>query len=181
MKTLCYRGVPVLGFTAFSGVGKTTTLKKVIPLLRARGVKVAVVKHTHHKFDIDHPGKDSFELRQSGASQIVVGSQARRALIIETPEENEASLQNFLAHVETQMVDVILVEGFRHISFPKVEINRNVDSKLLAENDDDIIALISDREDLLHSVPVHLKLGDANGQAEFITEYMRTAKFNLSS
>ena len=181
MKTLCYRGVPVLGFTAYSGVGKTTTLKKVIPILRSRSIKVGVVKHTHHKFDVDHPGKDSYELRESGAEQIVVGSHARRALIMETPHQDDVQLASFLSHLETQSLDIILVEGFRDISFPKVEINRDVDAELIATNDPDIIALITDREDLTHGVPVALKLDDSDRHADFIVEYIRLAVEHLQS
>ena len=181
MKTLCYRGVPVLGFTAYSGVGKTTTLKKLMPVLRARNLNVAVVKHTHHKFDVDHPGKDSYELRESGANQIVVGSHARRALIMETPQEEAALLESFLSHLQTQLIDIILVEGFRDTSFPKVEINRDVDTSLIASTDPDIIAVITDREDLVHAVPVKLELNDSKRQADFVVEYIRVARQNLQN
>ena len=126
MNTLCYRGIPVIGFAAYSGVGKTTVLKNLIPILNENGIRASVVKHTHHKFDIDRPGKDSYELRKSGATQIVVGSKYRRAMIMETPElVDEPQLIDFLTHVDTNAVDVILVEGFRHVDYPKIEINRD--------------------------------------------------------
>ena len=133
MKTLCYRGVPVLGFAAFSGVGKTTTLKHLIPHLISEQIRVAIVKHTHHGLEIDHKGKDSYQLREAGASQIVVGSNERRAVILETPELETASLSAFLSHLDPQRCDIILVEGFRHHAFPKVEIYRDADNTLLAE------------------------------------------------
>jgi molybdopterin-guanine dinucleotide biosynthesis adapter protein len=176
VKTLCYRGVPVIGFAAYSGVGKTTVLKHLIPILREQGVVAGVVKHTHHKFDIDHPGKDSYELRKSGAAQIVVGSKYRRAMIMETPmQEGEPELGEFLSHVDTQILDVILVEGFRHENYPKIEINRHLDTELLAESDESIIAIVSDREDISHLSIPQLKLANSLGLANFITMYAQDA------
>ena len=180
MKTLCYRGVPLLGFAAFSGVGKTTTLKRLIPVLKDNGIRVAIVKHTHHGLKIDHQGKDSYQLREAGAMQIVVGSNERRALIIETPDTAEVTLSAFLGHLETQLCDIILVEGFRHHAFPKIEIYRDADERLLAADDDNVIAIITDRKALSHQVPIQLKLNDVSGQADFVQTYMRAARKDLS-
>ena len=180
MKTLCYRGVPVLGFAAFSGVGKTTTLKHLIPRLIAERIRVAICKHTHHGLKIDHEGKDSYQLREAGATQIVVGSNQRRAVIVETPEEDEVSLSAFLGHLDPQRCDIIFVEGFRHHAFPKVEIYRDVDNTLLATTDDNVIAVFTDRENLPPQVPRQLELSNVTAQVDFIQQYISKAKRDLS-
>lgn len=172
----------MIGFAAFSGVGKTTVLKNVIPKLKRDGIRASVVKHTHHRFDVDHPGKDSYELRKSGASQIVVGSKHRRAMIMETPDlTDEPQLIDFLPHVDTNLVDVILVEGFRHVDYPKIEINREMDSELLYHSDDSIIAIISDRSDLDNLLIPRLELNDSPGLADFIKTYLDSALSSLKA
>ena len=180
MKTLCYRGVPVLGFAAFSGVGKTTTLKHLIPALVAARIRVAIVKHTHHGLEIDHKGKDSYQLREAGATQIVVGSNQRRAVIIETPETQDVSLSSFLANLEPQRCDIIMVEGFRHHAFPKVEIYRDVDKALLAASDDNVIAIFADREIIPKPSAVQLELNDVTAQVSFVMQYISKAKNDLN-
>ena len=181
MNTLCYRGIPLLGFAAFSGVGKTTTLKHLIPSLTALGIRVAIVKHTHHGFKIDHEGKDSYQLRQAGASQIVVGSNQRRALITETPEQIQVTLSDFLSHLDTQKCDIIFVEGFRHHAFPKVEIYRIADNELLAANDAHVIAIFTDREIAPKTAPLQIKLSDIEAQLAFIQDYIDQAKRDLNN
>ena len=120
LKTFLYRGVPVLGFSAYSGSGKTTLIRKLIPKLIERGKRPAIIKHTHHAFDIDYPGKDSYELRKAGANQILVGSGQRWAMVVEAPSNDEPQLADFL-----QKIDVILVEGFREVQFTKIEMHRS--------------------------------------------------------
>jgi len=120
LKTFLYRGVPVLGFSAYSGSGKTTLIRKLIPKLIERGKRPAIIKHTHHAFDIDYPGKDSYELRMAGANQILVGSGQRWAMVVEAPSNDEPQLADFL-----QKIDVILVEGFREVQFTKIEMHRS--------------------------------------------------------
>ena len=91
---LNYNGIPILGFAAYSGTGKTTLLLQLVPLMRQSGLNIAVVKHAHHDFDTDQPGKDSYELRKAGANQMLVGSSRRAALIIEHEQKAEPGLQH---------------------------------------------------------------------------------------
>ena len=102
--------VPMVGFCAWSGTGKTTLLTRLLPLMVSRGLKVAVVKHAHHSFDIDHPGKDSYELREAGASQTLIASRKRMALITEFEEgRGEPSLADALSGLNIQDLDLIPV------------------------------------------------------------------------
>lgn len=180
MKSLCYRGVPLIGLAGFSGSGKTTVLTTLIPELTRRNIRVGVIKHAHHEFDIDYPGKDSYKIRKAGAQQTVVGSQHRRALIVETMGGPEPVLSDFLGALNTKILDVILVEGFRHLDFPKIEISRELGSSLLAESDDFIIALISDRTDITHIGLQRFELSDVISQADFVAGYMAKALQSLA-
>jgi len=138
---------PVLGFAAYSGVGKTTLLKQVIPLLVNSGLRVVLVKHAHHDFDIDKPGKDSYELRRAGAEQVLITSARRRALMIENPVEKDPLLDDELKYLHQEDADLILVEGFRHESFPKIELFRPATGhEPLYVSDKDIIAVATDDE-----------------------------------
>jgi molybdopterin-guanine dinucleotide biosynthesis protein MobB len=145
MKTLRYRGVPVIGFAGYSGSGKTTVIRDLIPALKEKGVRPSVIKHAHHDFDIDYPGKDSYELRKAGAGQIIVGSAHRWAMITESGDGREPDLTEFLAQLNLLSTDVILVEGFRDISFPKIEIFRTSEARSpFYKHDAYIIAIVSD-------------------------------------
>ena len=137
--------VPLLGFAAFSNTGKTTLLAKLLPLLRERGLRIGVIKHARHGFDIDHPGKDSYVLREAGATQMLVGSPQRWALITETPNQSEPRLDELLRHLDQRHLDCILVEGFKHEHFPKIELFRpSLGQPLLCLQDESIIAVASD-------------------------------------
>lgn len=136
--------LPLLGFVAWSGTGKTTLLERLIPRLVARGLRLGVLKHTHHAFDIDQPGKDSHRLRQAGATQVMAASDRRHALIRETPE-GEPPFEALLARFDASALDLLLVEGFKHRRFPKVELYRAaIGRPLLFPDDPDIVALVSD-------------------------------------
>ena len=138
-------GIPVLGFSAYSGTGKTTLLRKLIPLLKQAGVRVAVIKHAHHDFDIDIPGKDSYELRKAGADQVLIASDKRRALITESVPAREPELSDLVASIDVSDVELVLVEGFRHLPFSKIELHRPCLGKpLIFPEDNSIIAIATD-------------------------------------
>jgi molybdopterin-guanine dinucleotide biosynthesis protein MobB len=138
--------VPLVGFCAWSGTGKTTLLGKLLPRLRDKGLRVGVVKHAHHDFDIDHPGKDSHTLRKAGASQMLIASRRRLAWIKEFDESHaEPPLAEALAGLDIDELDLVLVEGFKHESFPKIElIRRELGKPYLFPEDPNVIAVASD-------------------------------------
>lgn len=140
--------LPLVGFAAYSGTGKTTLLCKLIPLLAAKGYRIGIIKHTHHNIEIDKPGKDSFELRESGASQIVVASRNRTAIILEEPKKTkEPELSDALLNLNTESLDLVLVEGFKHADFAKIELHRDALGKpFLYPDDPNIIAIAVDHE-----------------------------------
>ncbi|HXW42582.1 MAG TPA: molybdopterin-guanine dinucleotide biosynthesis protein B [Xanthobacteraceae bacterium] len=133
----------VIGLAGWSGAGKTTLITKVIPVLVRRGLTVATVKHAHHAFDIDRPGKDSWLHREAGASEVVVASSRRWALVHELRGEPELPLTELLGKLSP--VDLVIVEGFKRHAHPKLEIHRAALGKpLLYPEDDYIIAIVSD-------------------------------------
>ncbi|HEX8164621.1 MAG TPA: molybdopterin-guanine dinucleotide biosynthesis protein B, partial [Beijerinckiaceae bacterium] len=117
----------VIGLAGWSGAGKTTLLVKLIPVLRSRGLTVSTVKHAHHAFEIDQPGKDSFEHRAAGAREVLVASERRFALIRELRGEPEPGLAAHLARLSP--VDLVIVEGFKAAAHPKIEVHRAVNRK----------------------------------------------------
>lgn len=139
--------LPVVGFSAFSGTGKTTLLKQLLPMLTQHGLRVGMVKHAHHNFDIDKPGKDSYELRKAGAAQMLVASARRWALMVDNEVENDPDLGDLLRHLDLDELDLILVEGFKHIAFTKIELHRpSLGHPLLFREDPSIIAIASDEK-----------------------------------
>ncbi len=137
--------VPVIGFAAYSGTGKTTLIRQMLPLLKARGLRVGVVKHAHHSFDTDVPGKDSYELRHAGATQMLIASRRRWALVTETADDAEPRLAPLLEQLATDALDLILVEGFKTERFPKIELHRaSTGNPLLCLNDPSIVAIATD-------------------------------------
>lgn len=160
--------VPVLGLAAWSGTGKTTLLTALIPWLRAQGLRVALIKHAHHAFDIDHPGKDSFELRRAGAAQVLIASRRRLAWIREREPEMEPTLPELVARLDRSALDLVLVEGFRHVRFPKIELHRAALGRpLLFPDDDSIVAVATDAPlPVAARIPV-LDLNDAPALGTF--------------
>ena len=137
--------VPMLGFAAFSGTGKTTLLTQTIPILKHYGLRIGLIKHSHHNFQIDQPGKDSFRLREAGASPVMLVSTHRRAIITEISPEQEPRLDDQLKLFDQSELDLILVEGFKAEQFPKIELHRpSLNKPLLYLNDPNIIAIASD-------------------------------------
>jgi molybdopterin-guanine dinucleotide biosynthesis protein B len=137
--------IPILGFAAFSGTGKTTLLTKLIPLLKGSGLRVGLIKHSHHNFEIDKPGKDSFRLREAGASPVMLVSSHRRAIITEFHNIHEPRLDEQLNAFDQSELDLILVEGFKAEYFPKIELHRPCLKKaLIFPTDPTIIAIASD-------------------------------------
>ena len=138
--------IPILGFSAYSGTGKTTLLRQIIPALRQRGLRVSVIKHAHHDFDLDFPGKDSYELRKSGASQTVICTTTRMAMITEFNDPSEEpDLQQIVDSFDSSRADIILVDGYKDIRFPKIELHRAALHKpYLYQNDDSVIAIACD-------------------------------------
>jgi molybdopterin-guanine dinucleotide biosynthesis protein B len=135
----------LLGFAAFSGTGKTTLLTRIIPLLKQHGLRIGLIKHSHHNFQIDQPGKDSFRLRAAGATPVMLVSSHRRAIISEITPQQEPRLEDQLKHFDQSGLDLILVEGFKTEQFPKIELHRpSLNKPLLYPNDPDIIAIASD-------------------------------------
>ncbi len=164
--------VPILGFSAYSGTGKTTLLRQIIPLLKARGLRVSVIKHAHHDFDLDFPGKDSYELRKAGAEQTVICTTTRMALVTEFnhPTE-EPSLQQIIASLDTERVDIVLVEGYKDIRFPKIELHRQaMKTPYLHRLDDSIIALACDAELPADATIPVLDINDVEAIARYIYE-----------
>ena len=164
---------PVLGFCGYSGAGKTTLLTKLIPTLTAQGIRVSVIKHAHHAFDIDQPGKDSYRMREAGATQTLVASNQRWALMTETPNaEDEPNLPYLLSQIDDDLADIILVEGFKHAPIPKIEIHRpSLGKPLLAIDDNRIIAVASDSP--LAVQQTLIDLNDIDAMASFIQTWLK--------
>ena len=164
---------PVLAIAAWSGTGKTSLLKKLIPALYARGIRTGVIKHTHHNMDIDKPGKDSYELRHAGAAQTMVASAQRWALMTETPEKDTLDLNYLVSRMDHSALDLVFVEGFKHESVAKILLFRQgtgheVDELTL---DQDVIAVASDVS-LTIQMPV-LNLNDTDEIADFIEAWLQ--------
>ncbi|MCU7890643.1 MAG: molybdopterin-guanine dinucleotide biosynthesis protein B [Candidatus Thiodiazotropha sp. (ex Ustalcina ferruginea)] len=164
--------IPVLGFAAYSGTGKTTLLKQLIPHLRDAGLRLGVIKHAHHQVDVDTPGKDSYELRKAGAGRLLLASSRHWALMVDEVEEREPMLAQLLERLDCDTVDLVLVEGFRHLSFPKIELHRSSLGKpLIFPEDSSVIAIASDTKIVPVTDLPHLDLNDVTGMAAFIMEY----------
>ncbi|MBS0451081.1 MAG: molybdopterin-guanine dinucleotide biosynthesis protein B [Proteobacteria bacterium] len=138
----------VIGFSGYSGSGKTTLVERLIPVLKLQGQRVSVVKHAHHKFDIDHAGKDTYRHREAGAFEVVVASDRRLALIREFEQPAQLSVHHLIAELYDG-VDWVLVEGFKHSDLLKIEIWRqpepgSMPRQLLFPEDDYICAVATD-------------------------------------
>lgn len=155
----------VIGFAGWSGAGKTTLLQRAIPRLLGEGLRVSVIKHAHHQFDVDVPGKDSWVHRQSGASEVLVSSSRRWALMHELRGAAEPRLQELLAKMAP--VDLVLVEGFKREPHRKIEVHRAANGKpWLFPDDPGIVGIVTDAKVETRLPVVHLD--DIDGIAGLI-------------
>ena len=158
----------IIGLAGWSGSCKTTLITKLIPRLIARGVKVSTLKHAHHGFDLDQPGKDSFFHRAAGATEVIISSAKRWAILHELREEPEWDLRTLVAKMSP--VDLVLVEGFKRDAFPKLEIHRAANGKsLIHPEDPHVVAIASDVALPQAKVPV-IDLNDIEAVADLLLE-----------
>lgn len=170
----------LLGFVAWSGTGKTTLLRKLIPLLKEQGVRVGVIKHAHHKFDIDHPGKDSYELRKSGADQMLISSHTRWALMVEEDQGDYPSFARMLSRMDHATLDLVLVEGFKREAIPKVELHRTtLEKDLIYPTDDSVIAIAVDKPLELQREMPQLDINDEHAVLQFVLNYLADQQRNV--
>jgi molybdopterin-guanine dinucleotide biosynthesis protein B len=159
----------VFGFAGYSGSGKTTLIEQLIPRFVLRGLRVSLVKHAHHLFDIDKPGKDSYRHREAGASEVLITSDQRWVLMHELRDEIEPSLQEQLRRFSR--CDIVLVEGYKHAAIAKLEVHRpSLGKEPLHPGDPNIVAVASDVA-VATKLP-RLDLNDPDAIAEFILAYL---------
>ena len=169
----------LIGFAAYSGTGKTTLIKDVVMILKKSNYRVSVIKHAHHNFDIDQPGKDSYEIRKSGAENMLISSKNRWALMHENMNNNELTLIDLINLLEKIKYDLILVEGFKAESFPKIELYRKEVSKdrgLLSSSDKNVVAIATEQKTKLEtSLPV-LDINNPQNIVDFIINFLNIKK-----
>ncbi|MDP1639256.1 MAG: molybdopterin-guanine dinucleotide biosynthesis protein B [Candidatus Nitrotoga sp.] len=158
----------IMGFAGYSGSGKTTLLEKVIPFLTAQGLRIAVIKHAHHDFDIDKPGKDTYRHRKAGAGEVLIVSAQRWALMHELNDESEPSLEYLCSRFSAY--DLILAEGYKHAAIPKLEVYRKETGvESLYPSEPGIIAVVTNSKDKF-PLPV-LDIDAPKEVADFILNY----------
>lgn len=163
--------LPLLAVAAYSGTGKTTLLQQLIPLLDQYGLRVGIIKHTHHKMDVDTPGKDSYMLRKAGARQTMVASASRWALMTENVPAQMPSLEWLAGQMDPSLLDLILVEGFKHEPISKIALYRSAtgqDWRTLI--DSHVIAIASDVR--LDSALPQLDINRPADVARFIMDWL---------
>lgn len=134
---------PVLGIAAFSGTGKTQLLKALLPRLQLSGVRVGIIKHAHHDVDIDKPGKDSYEMRQAGATPVVLASDKRIAVMIEKPVPASSDIDELLTYINPESVDLVLIEGFKELDYKKLFLFRHQIKGRFQELDEKVCSIIN--------------------------------------
>lgn len=167
------------GFAGFSGAGKTTLIECLIPRLVAAGLRVSLIKHAHHRFDIDKPGKDSWRHREAGASEVLIASDQRWALMHELRGEPEPDLGALMQHLSP--CDLVLIEGYKRANIPKLEVHRpELGKPLLSPQDPDIVALASDVQ--IDSALPQFRLSDYDAITAFvIREATSQSRYPLQS
>jgi len=162
--------IPIIGFAAYSGTGKTTLLKQIINEL-SQTINIGLIKQSHHDIDIDMPGKDSYELRKAGAAQTLLTSPYRSVLIKEHKEQQEPELGNIIKQLDIDKLDLVLVEGFKQTSFTKIEVYRKeLDKPLLYPDDKNIIAIATNDTETSHSIP-KLDLNNPDQIIDYIRQH----------
>jgi len=161
----------VLGIAGYSGSGKTTLIEKLVPRLVKAGLRVSLVKHAHHDFDVDYPGKDSWRHRQAGCAQVLVSSSRRWALMNELGGAPEPGLPEQLRHLSA--CDLVLVEGFKRDAIARIEVHRKAGGQPLLYPDDPHVIAVATDERLDTSLP-QLPLDDADGIARFVVDFARS-------
>ena len=179
---------PVLGIAAFSGTGKTQLLKELLPRLKQSGVRVGVIKHAHHDVDIDKPGKDSYEMRQAGATPVVLASDKRIAVMIEKTEPASSSIDELLTYIDPETVDLVLVEGYKELDYKKLFLFRHqikdrfqeLDEKICSiMNHENTLAIITDVDTntiaaKLETEKTIININHPEDVTTFILNYMQT-------
>jgi molybdopterin-guanine dinucleotide biosynthesis adapter protein len=164
--------VKIFGFAGWSGSGKTTLIEKLIPLFVERKLKVSLIKHAHHSFDVDQPGKDSYRHRHAGCTEVLVSSSRRWALMHELRGVPEPAFDDLVGNIAP--CDLLLVEGFKREKLPKLEVYRAVTGEpLLHPQDADIVGVATDRK--LETRLPQFDLDDAKGIATFIVRHLGLA------
>ncbi|MGQ0287384.1 molybdopterin-guanine dinucleotide biosynthesis protein B [Pasteurellaceae bacterium 22721_9_1] len=158
-----------LGITGYSGSGKTTLLEKLLPELKSLGLKVAVIKHSHHNAQVDKEGKDSWRMKEAGASQVIMACDQRWALMTETPIP--ASFSYLIQQFDQQLVDLILIEGFKQEQMPKILLHRKAMTKPLPDIDQYVLALATDYQ-IDGDIPC-LDINNIPQIAQFIDQYVQ--------
>ncbi len=164
----------IFGLAGWSGSGKTTLIVELIPEITARGVVVSTMKHTHHRFDIDRPGKDSFNHRQAGAQEVMIVSSTRWALMNELRDKPEPSINELLDRMSP--VDLVLIEGFKSYPHPKIEVYRpSINKPMLCSEDPSVVAIATDEPLQGVSLPI-LDLNNATMIVNFILDYVELSE-----
>jgi len=177
------RCLPLVGFVAPSGTGKTTLLRQLVPLLRERGLRVGYIKHSHHPLSLDHPGKDSHDLAEAGAEQVLLAAADGWGFIDYTPrrgEDGQTPLAELAGRFDAERLDLVLVEGFRQDRYPKIEVYRTARGKApLYPDDPDIVAVATDSELPPDAEPVRLPIADVGAVADFIQQGLADGRFSV--
>lgn len=161
----------VFGVTGWKNSGKTTLMARLVEEFTRRGFTVSALKHAHHSFDIDHPGRDSYRFREAGARQVALVSPKRWAIMHELRDEEKPPMEEVLAHIAP--CDLILVEGYKKSAFPKIEArsSRSVTQEPLSDNDPHIVAIAFEDETRTNGLP-GFDINDISGIADFIADHV---------
>lgn len=160
--------IPLLGITGYSGSGKTTLLEKLIPELIARGIRVSVIKHSHHNAQVDKEGKDSWRMKEAGSVQVILANNERWAMMTET--QKPASLEYLARQFDRTLTDLVLVEGFKQEPIPKILLHRQGMTKSLPEIDENVLAVATDY--FLEIDRTLLDINDISQIADFIARFI---------